>query len=120
VNRAELEDIRADREAAKQGTSGTPAGAVDLGPGDSLPQPVYTTPPEYPTELRSKGIQGRAVVGFYVERDGSVQTAYIVSQSDERFGALALACVKNWTFKPGIRKGIIVRVRMQVPIEFSP
>jgi TonB family protein len=120
ANRAELEDIRADRKAAEQGTIGTPVGAADLGPNDSLPSPVYAVPPEYSPEFRSQGIRGRALVGFYVERDGTVQTAYIVTQTDEKFGVLGLACMKKWKFTPGIKNEVPVRVRMQVPIEFSP
>lgn len=120
ASRAELEDIRSDREAAENGASGTPIDSVDLGPGDALPSPVYTIAPDYSEELQSRGVRGRAVVGFYVERDGSVQTAYIVSQTNEQLGALAVTCVKKWKFTPGTRKGMVVRVRMQVPFEFSP
>lgn len=117
--RTEQDDIEADRQAAKNGTLTDSAGEVRLEPGDSLPSPIYRVAPEYPKELSAKKISGKVIVGFYVERDGSVQTVYLVSATNEGFVRSAMACVKKWRFQPGMRKGNVVRVRMVIPIEFE-
>ena len=88
--------------------------------GDAVPIVVKQVPPDYPKELAKKRIKGEAVVEFVVEKDGTVQTGKIVSQTDELFGRAALACVKKWKFKPGTKAGAPVRVLMQVPIQFGP
>ena len=73
----------------------------------------------YPKEAQDKGIQGRVVVQFVVNKDGSICDAKVVKPVDPQLDAEALRVVNampNWT--PGKDKGEPVRTRFTLPISF--
>ncbi len=86
---------------------------------DTRPVPIKQVPPIYPAELKKHGVTGKAVVNFIVEKDGSVKVVEIISQTREEFGRAAVACVKQWTFKPGTHAGQPVRCAVATPIVFD-
>lgn len=74
---------------------------------------------KYPVEALEKGIQGRVVLEFVVERDGSVDNIRTLQTCDRQLAAEAVRVVASspaWT--PGKDKGEHVRVRMTIPIDF--
>ena len=74
---------------------------------------------KYPKEAFEKGIQGRVIVNFVVEKDGSITEARIVKSVDPLLDAEALRVVgtmPNWA--PGTQNGEPVRVKYTVPITF--
>ncbi len=73
----------------------------------------------YPTVAAENGVQGRVVVGFVVERDGSISDVKILRGVDPSLDREAMRVVKNmphWT--PGKQNGSAVRVKYQVPVAF--
>ena len=73
----------------------------------------------YPKEAQDKGIQGRVVVQFVVNKDGSISDAKVVKPVDPQLDAEALRVVNampNWT--PGKDKGEPVRTRFTLPVSF--
>lgn len=73
----------------------------------------------YPTVAAENGVQGRVVVGFVVERDGSITDVRILRGVDPSLDREAMRVVKNmprWT--PGKQNGSAVRVKYQVPVAF--
>lgn len=73
----------------------------------------------YPTVAAENGVQGRVVVGFVVERDGSITDVKILRGVDPSLDREAMRVVKNmpkWT--PGKQNGSAVRVKYQVPVSF--
>lgn len=73
----------------------------------------------YPTVAAENGVQGRVVVGFVVERDGSITDVNIVRGVDPSLDREAMRVVKSmpkWT--PGKQNGSAVRVKYQVPVSF--
>lgn len=73
----------------------------------------------YPTVAAENGVQGRVVVGFVVERDGSITDVKILRGVDPSLDREAMRVVKNmpkWT--PGKQNGSAVRVNYQVPVSF--
>lgn len=73
----------------------------------------------YPTVAAENGVQGRVVVGFVVERDGSITDVKILRGVDPSLDREAMRVVKNmpkWT--PGKQNGSAVRVKFQVPVSF--
>ena len=73
----------------------------------------------YPTVAAENGVQGRVVVGFVVERDGSITDVRILRGVDPSLDREAMRVVKSmprWT--PGKQNGSAVRVEYQVPIAF--
>ena len=73
----------------------------------------------YPTVAAENGVQGRVVVGFVVERDGSITDVKILRGVDPSLDREAMRVVKampKWT--PGKQNGSAVRVKYQVPVTF--
>lgn len=73
----------------------------------------------YPTVAAENGVQGRVVVGFVVERDGSITDVNILRGVDPSLDREAMRVVKSmpkWT--PGKQNGSAVRVKYQVPVSF--
>lgn len=74
---------------------------------------------KYPTVAAENGVQGRVVVGFVVERDGSITDVNILRGVDPSLDREAMRVVKSmpkWT--PGKQNGSAVRVKYQVPVSF--
>ena len=74
---------------------------------------------KYPTVAAENGVQGRVVVGFVVERDGSITDVNILRGVDPSLDREAMRVVKGmprWT--PGKQNGSAVRVKYQVPVTF--
>ena len=73
----------------------------------------------YPTVAAENGVQGRVVVGFVVERDGSITDVNIlrgVDPSLDREAMRVVTSMPKWT--PGKQNGSAVRVKYQVPVSF--
>ena len=74
----------------------------------------------YPAEALKRGIEGRVVLSFIVERDGSVSTIELLQSPDRILSEEARRVVSSspkWT--PGRQRGHLVRVRYTLPVDFS-
>ena len=74
----------------------------------------------YPKEAQARGLQGRVVVQFVVNKDGSICEENVVKSVDPQLDAEALRVVRsmpNWT--PGKQRGEAVRVRFTIPVTFK-
>ena len=75
---------------------------------------------QYPNEALKQGIQGRVVVSFVVEKDGTLSNVKIVRSVNPSLDAEALRVVEampDWI--PGKQDGKFVRVKFNVPISFK-
>ena len=73
----------------------------------------------YPEAAQTAGKEGRVVVQFVVEADGTVSSAKVVRSISEDLDAEALRVVNampRWT--PGKHKGKAVRVKYTLPVSF--
>lgn len=74
----------------------------------------------YPSEAVQKGIEGRVIVRFVVETDGSVSDVSIARGIDPALDKEALRVVKNMPkWIPGMQNGEPVRVHFNVPVMFK-
>ena len=74
---------------------------------------------KYPKEASKDGIQGRVVVQFVVEKDGSISEVEVVKKVNEHLDAEAVRVVNAMPkWKPGKQKGEAVRVKYTLPISF--
>jgi TonB family protein len=74
---------------------------------------------KYPKEAFEKGIQGRVLVQFIVEKDGSISEVEVVKKVNEYLDAEAVRVVNAMPkWKPGMQKGKPVRVKFTLPITF--
>ena len=74
---------------------------------------------KYPEAAEKAGTQGRVIVSFIVEKDGSVSNAKVQKSVSEELDAEALRVINampKWT--PGMQKGKAVRVKYTIPITF--
>ena len=73
----------------------------------------------YPATAQEKGIQGRVIIQFVVERDGSITEPKVVRGVNPDLDKEALRVVSampNW--KPGKHKGEVVRVKYTLPVMY--
>lgn len=74
----------------------------------------------YPEECRKKGIEGRVVIKFVVNKDGSIVDAEAVKSPHPALSAEALRVVKSMPkWKPAKEGGKVVRSRFNIPIVFK-
>jgi TonB family protein len=74
---------------------------------------------KYPKEAEEKGLQGRVVVRYIIEKDGSISEVEIVKSVNEYLDAEAIRVVNAMPkWKPGKQKGENVRVKYTLPISF--
>lgn len=74
---------------------------------------------KYPKEAEEKGLQGRVVVRYVIEKDGSISEVEIAKSVNEYLDAEAIRVVNampKWI--PGKQKGEPVRVKFTIPITF--
>ena len=87
--------------------------------GDGALMSYLSSNIHYPTVAAENGVQGRVVVGFVVERDGSITDVNVLRSVDPSLDREAMRVVKGmpkWT--PGKQNGSAVRVKYQVPVTF--
>lgn len=85
---------------------------------DSIPEPIEVVKPQYPLEFKEEGIEGEVSVLFYIDEEGRVRMPHIAEFSHEEFAELALMAVKQWKFKPPIRRGKPVSILVRQPFNF--
>ena len=74
---------------------------------------------QYPPECEETCVQGRVVVTFLVERDGSISQAKVAKSLDPLLDAEALRVVNampKWI--PGRQNGVTVAVKYTIPVTF--
>lgn len=75
---------------------------------------------DYPEIAKQAGISGTVYVGFIVEKDGSLSNVELLRSIGGGCDEEAIRVVKlmpNW--KPGMQRGIPVRVKLNLPVKFT-
>ncbi|WP_348051095.1 TonB family protein [Mucilaginibacter sp.] len=74
----------------------------------------------YPDKAKKAGIEGRVVLSFVVEEDGTVDDVEVVSSPSEDLSQEAIrVMLASPKWKPGQQNGILVPVSFIIPIKFS-
>ena len=74
---------------------------------------------KYPVVAQENGVQGRVIIGFVVERDGSITDVKVMRSVDpslDREAQRVVRAMPRW--KPGKQNGSAVRVKYTVPVVF--
>jgi len=75
---------------------------------------------KYPVVAQENGVQGRVVVSFVVEKDGSITDVRVVRSVDPSLDREATRVVKSMPhWIPGKQNGSAVRVKYNVPVSFK-
>jgi len=74
----------------------------------------------YPSQAQEEGVKGKVFVSFVVERDGSITDVKVLRGIGYGCDEEAMKVIKKSPlWKPGKNKGIPVRVRYNMPINFN-
>ena len=74
----------------------------------------------YPPIAKEKGISGRVILQFYVEKDGSIANVKVVRGIGGGCDEEAQRVIENMPkWNPGLQKGRPVRVTYTIPIAFT-
>ena len=75
---------------------------------------------KYPENAMKNNVQGRVIVQFVVEKDGTPTEFKVLRSVDPDLDAEALRVMKAMPkWKPGMQKGQVVRVKFTVPVSFK-
>ena len=75
---------------------------------------------KYPEKAKEQKIEGRVVVGFIVEKDGSVTDVHIAKSIDPSLDKEAIRLVESMPkWIPGKSNGSNVRCKYTIPITFK-
>lgn len=75
---------------------------------------------QYPETAKKAGVQGRVILQFVVDKDGSIDNVSVLRGVNPDLDKEAIRVVSNMpNWKPGMQKGKPVRVKYTVPIAFS-
>jgi len=93
------------------------------GPGNGVTAPdlVHRTQPQYSVDAMRAKLQGVAVLTGIVGVDGRLHDIRIARSLDATFGLdqEAIACVRQWRFRPGTRQGKPVAVYVTIEVAFN-
>ncbi len=89
---------------------------------DGVTTPIVTrkVEPTYTPEALKARLQGDVVLSAVVRVDGKVEDVSVVQSLDETYGLdqKAMDALRAWTFKPGMKDGQPVAVKVQVMMTF--
>jgi TonB family protein len=75
---------------------------------------------KYPVNAIKNNVQGRVIVQFVVEKDGTLTEFKVARSVDPDLDAEALRVLQTMPkWKPGMQKGQVVRVKFTVPVSFK-
>ena len=75
---------------------------------------------KYPADAKKQKVDGRVLVNFVVEKDGSITEVKVIKPTFPSLDAEAVRVVKAMPkWKPGYQNGQAVRVQFAMPINFS-
>ncbi len=73
---------------------------------------------KYPPIAKKAGVEGRVTVQFIVNEQGNVQDAVVLRGIGAGCDEEALRAITSTKFKPGLQRGVAVKVKMSLPIMF--
>jgi TonB family protein len=115
-----------------EGTGIGPGRGSGLGPGEgdgtgglypieasiSAPIPIYKPLPAYSEEARKEKYQGVVSLWIVVDAQGNVSDCRVVRPLGLGLDEKATETVRSWRFKPAMRNGVPVAVRVCVEVSF--
>ncbi|PWS28690.1 energy transducer TonB [Pedobacter yonginense] len=115
--------------AGTQEGTGADAGVTDVFLVDEYPEfmggmKAFTKYMErnlhYPSQAMEEGVKGKVFVSFVVERDGSITDVKVIKGIGYGCDEEAMKVIKKSPlWKPGKNRGVPVRVRYNMPINFN-
>jgi protein TonB len=83
------------------------------------PKAIKQATPKYPDLARRANIEGRVVVTVTIGKDGKVENAVIFASDASMLNEAALEAAKQFEFTPAKQRDKTVRVKMNLPFNFT-
>ncbi len=97
---------------------GLGGGVFSVGGNVSEPVAIYEPDPPYSEQARKAKFQGTVVLAIVIDAQGNVKDPQVIKALGLGLDEEALNTVKTWKFKPAMRNGVPVPVRVTVEISF--
>ena len=97
---------------------GIGGGVFRVGGSVSAPEIVFKVDPEYSEQARKAKYQGTVVLRCIVQKDGTVRDIKIMQSLGLGLDEKAVDAVKQWKFRPGMRRGEAVDVTADIEVTF--
>ena len=73
----------------------------------------------YPIEASSKKVEGKVYLLVYVNEQGEVDDVKVVKGIGSGCDEAAISAIKKTKFSPGMEKGVAVKTKVSMPIQFK-
>lgn len=97
----------------------SPEATDKIGPGVTRPEAVHTPEPEFSEFARKFGMQGTVVLEIIIDKTGAVVRPEIWRPIGFGLDEQAVERVRGWKFKPAMRDGKPVAVKMAIEVSFN-
>ena len=98
---------------------GIGGGLYRVGGGVSPPTILSRIEPVYSEEARKAKYQGVVVLSAIVRKDGSIEIVKVIRSLGLGLDENAIAALKRWRFRPGMKGGKPVDVALNIEVNFS-
>lgn len=120
-NPSAIKTEKADTAATEEDAvfEGTPDQQPEYPGGDYAMMKFIKENLDYPPSAARKGIQGRVILTFILEKDGKFSTIKVLRSPDDALSREAIRVIKKMPkWKPAIHEGKPVRVKFAMPVTF--
>ncbi len=89
-----------------------------VGNGTAPPAVLSKTDPIYTEEARQAKYSGSVMLSVVVNTEGKAEDIKVVRSLGMGLDEKAVECVQQWRFRPGANRGVPVKVRAQIEVNF--
>jgi len=99
---------------------GTGGGVYEIGNGVSSPTIIRSQDPAYTSEAMRAKVQGEVHLEAVVQPNGLLTDIKVIKSLDRTYGLdqAAIDAARKWLFRPGMKEGKAVPVKVQLILEF--
>jgi protein TonB len=94
------------------------AGVFTVGNGVTAPELISKVEPQYSEEARKAKFSGSVLLSIIINTDGKAEEIRVVKSVGMGLDEMAIEAVQKWRFRPGKNKGVAVKVRAEVEVNF--
>lgn len=84
------------------------------------PKVIHQVLPDYPDELRKKGVEGKVKLQVMINEQGNIQNIKVIHPLHPYLDFSAAQAVLQWKFEPVLKKKKPIPVRTVLVIDFNP
>jgi len=92
------------------------------GPEQDIPQtptPIHKIIPTYPPHLKLENVGGKLILQVSIDKQGNVTQVKVLSSAHPDLSRAATSAIKQWKFKPILKKNKPISAKFPVIVEFK-